>query len=33
MTDKILRQYITDYKPKGKRDIEITQLDGYDLLS
>lgn len=30
MTDEILRQYITDYKPKGKRDIEITQLDGYD---
>lgn len=30
MTDETLKQYILDYKPKNRRDIQITKMDGYD---
>jgi len=30
MTDETLKQYILDYKPKGSKDIQIAQLNGYD---
>ena len=29
MTDETLKQYILDYKPKNRRDIQITKMDGY----
>jgi len=27
MTDETLKQYILDYKPKNRRDIQITKMD------